>query len=132
VKQRAVCEAALDFHTSHFLPIVGGAIIYPAAAPNFYPALSPEAKKDAEVKWTNEVWPAFEAILKTFPEGPLICGSKPCIADLAFFGYLVPLYSMCGTSFAAATPGLETYYDALKIALPNREKYMAEAEKFWK
>jgi glutathione S-transferase len=129
VKLRAVCEAALDFHSSHFVPIVGGAIIYPAK--KFAPELSPEAKKEVEAKWTTQVWPALEAILK-MTEGPLICGSKPCIADLAFFGYLVALYGMCSTSFAASTPGLRTYYEELKKALPNREKYVAEAEKFWK
>ena len=87
--------------------------------------------KEAEAKWTNDVWPAFEHILKR-SGGPLIGGAKPCIADVAYLGYLVMLYGKCPTSFAAQTAGLKSYFDALKSALPKHSEYLAAAEGFWK
>ena len=92
---------------------------------------TPEEVAEAEKKWKEDVWPAFEHLNQRL-EGPLLGGSKPSIADLAFLGYLVMLFGKCPGSFAATTPGLKSYFDALKAALPKYNEYMGPAEGFWK
>ena len=94
---------------------------------------SPTAKEleEAEKKWNDDVWPSLQHLLQR-TEGPLLGGSKPSIADLAFLGNLVPLYGKCPDSFAAKTAGLKSYFDALKASLPKYSVYMSAAEGFWK
>ena len=87
---------------------------------------TPEEMKEAEAKWTNDVWPAIDHILKRSGS------TKPCIADLAFMGYFVMLYGKCPMSFVARTAGLKSYFDALKAALPKYSEYTAAAADFWK
>jgi glutathione S-transferase len=127
-KQRAVCDIALDFHSNSFVPIVGAKIVYPAVG---FGTATPAEVAEAEKKWNEDVWPTFQHLNQRL-EGPLLGGSKPNIADLAFLGYLVMLFGKCPGSFAAKTAGLRSYFDALKAALPKYNEYMADAEGFWK
>ena len=127
-KQRAICDLALDLHANNFAPIVGPKLVFPAIG---FGSPTPEELTEAEAKWTNDVWPAIEHILKR-SGGPFIGGAKPCIADLAFMGYLVMLFGKCPSSFVAKTAGLKSYFDALKAALPKYSEYTAAAQSLWK
>ena len=127
-QKRAICDIALDFHTNSFVPIIGPKIIYPTVG---FGSPTADELKEAEDKWNDDVWPAFEHLLKR-SGGPFLGGAKPCIADLPFLGFLVMLYGKCPTSFAAKTAGLKSYFDALKAALPKNSEYLAAAEGFWK
>ncbi len=88
-------------------------------------------KADAEKEWNSVVFPSFQHLNKQL-EGPLLGGSKPSIADLAFLGYLAMLYGKCPDSFAAKNAELKAYFEALKAALPKYKEYMSAAESFWK
>jgi glutathione S-transferase len=118
----------LDFHANSFVPIVGSKIVYPAVG---FGSATPEEVAEAQKKWNEDIWPTFQHLNKRV-EGPLLGGSKPNIADLAYLGYLVMLFGKCPDSFAAKTEGLKAYFDALKASLPKYNEYMGAAEGFWK
>ena len=87
--------------------------------------------KEAESKWNSDIWPALDHLLKRI-EGPLLGGTKPSIADLAFLGNTLMVLGKTPDSFVAKSAGLRAYFDALRAALPKRSEYLAAAEGFWK
>jgi glutathione S-transferase len=127
-KQRAICDTALDYHANSFAPLVGSSIIYPAAG---FKTATAEEVAEAEKKWKEDVWPTFQHLNKQL-DGPLLGGTKPSLADLAFLGYLVMLFGKCRGRVAANTHARESDLNALKAALPKYNEYMGPAEGFWK
>lgn len=127
VKERAICDIALDFYSSAFYPLIFQKIVSPKLG---WAKLSSADTEAAEKSWNDDVWPALSHLLQR-SGGPLLGGAKPSIADASFLGSLVMLFGKCADSFAAKTPGLRAYFDALKAALPKHAEYLAVAEGFW-
>jgi glutathione S-transferase len=127
-KQRALCDLALDFHSTCFMPVVGGKILFPSVG---FGTVTAEEVAEAEKKWNEDVWPTFQHLNQQV-DGPLLGGSKPNIADLAFLGFLVMLFGKCPSSFAGKSEGLRSYLEALKASLPKYSEYMKDAEATWK
>lgn len=129
VQKRALCDLALDFHANTFVKLAGYKILYPAVG--FAGPVTDEEKAAAEKQWTEDVWPAFEHILKR-SGGPFLGGEQPNIADLAFMGYTGPLFGKCGDCVLCKTEGFKAYFEALKAKLGHYSEIMAPAEGFYK
>ena len=127
-QKRGVCDMALDFCANVFAPIVGPTVVYPKAG--FSGPVSDADLKAAETKWSTDVMPAFENIIQR-SGGPLCGGAKPNIADLAFLGNLVMVYTKCPDSFVCKTASLTAYYNAAKAALPKYAEAFGPAEAFF-
>jgi glutathione S-transferase len=129
LKLRANCEEALEFHAKSFVPTVGKYLLYPA---KFAGSVPTKEQLDTVVKnfqpvW-QELWPTLKALLDK-RTGPFLGGENPNIADLAFFGYLIPLFGLF-PDIKAATD-LKGYYTKLTERFPKDKKYLAEALAFW-
>jgi glutathione S-transferase len=127
-QKRGVVDLALDFCANVFGPVVGPKVAYPKAG--FGGPVSVEELEATEKKWGEEVMPAFEHILKR-SGGPLLGGAKPNIADLAFLGNLVMVFSRCPDSFVCKTASLVAYYAAAKAALPKYAEAFGASEAFF-
>lgn len=128
LKKRAICDLALDFLGNSFIKIVNLKVLYPAAG-FAGPVPEDEAKKEEE-NFNADVMPAFSHILSRL-DGPLIGGTKPNIADIAFFGSVHLVMLKCPDSYPSKNPVLKEYYAALKAALPKMAEWNAAANGFW-
>ncbi len=79
-------------------------------------------------RW-KEIWPTLKNIIDK-SDGPFIGGEEPNIADLAFLGYLVPIFGVYPSTAGPATD-LKPYYEKLTAHLPKHKKYFEDASKFW-
>ena len=76
----------------------------------------------------KDIWPTLKNILGK-SGGPFIGGEDPNIADLAFLGYLAPLFGVFPDSAPAAD--LKQYYEKLTAYLQKHKTYLAGAFGFW-
>merc|ERR1712167_405569 len=103
-QKRGLCDVALDFQMGSVYPNVSR-VLYPVVG--FTGPVSDEQKKADEEAWKNDVWPAFEKLMK-LSGGPLLGGEKPSIADLHMLMVLVTC-AKCPDSHVAKTEACLAY-----------------------
>lgn len=128
VKARAITDLALDFLGNSFVKVVGNKVLYPAAG--FAGPVSADDLKAAEAEFNSDLVPALKHLIAR-TEGPLIGGTKPSIADIAFMGYLHPIMLKCPDSFPAKNADVKAYYEASKAAFPKFAEWTKTPDAFW-
>jgi glutathione S-transferase len=126
VKARANCDLQMDFFGHSFYPVVGVKNLYPAVG-----FAGPDAEpKATEAKFNEDIVPSMKNLLGRI-EGPLMGGTKPNLADFAFFGLLHGIMCKMPDCYVCKDETISGYYGALKGALPKYEEWAKSATGFY-
>eukprot|EP01062_Namystynia_karyoxenos_P019129 TRINITY_DN1716_c0_g1_i1.p2 TRINITY_DN1716_c0_g1~~TRINITY_DN1716_c0_g1_i1.p2 ORF type:complete len:419 (+),score=75.44 TRINITY_DN1716_c0_g1_i1:90-1259(+) len=128
LKARALCDMMLDHRQTSIYPILGPVLLYPKVG--FGPPKSAEEEAAALEKFTNDVWPAVQHVIR-LNGGSFLGGARPNIADVANLGILQALSWAVPDCPALAVEGVKAYMDALAAAMPKYQQANAGAAQVW-